>query len=380
MKTFRFLLPILLIFILWQSKSLAYPSETLEEIYNQQFKISESDKLKECIPKDSVNLLSNIGLTSGKWKEIVNLNPEKIFGEIVKLIKEKFSSPFSSLLTVVSIMIICSAVKGIKPSINKNHMEQILNSISALCVCACIIHPVIRCIASVSCVMKTASNFIMCYVPIMAAIMIASGQTVSAASYHTLLMCAGQSISYLSQHIVLPIMNILLGISLISCLSTTLHLNRLCNITHKIIKSILEFTASIFTTILTMQNLVSYSADSIGSNALKLTLNGCVPIVGGMLSDAFSTVQGCIKLLKAGTGAFGIIAGGIIFLPVLIECSLWIAFLAISTGISETLKLDKISSLLKSVSKVMSTMMAILIFSLVILIVSSVIMLVIGGK
>ena len=380
MKIFRFLLPILLLLTFWQNQSVAGPSETLEEIYNQQFKISESDKLKEYIPENSANSLKNIGIIDGQWKEISNLNPEKIFKEIIRITKEKISSPLLSILPIVSIMIICSAVKGIRPSINKEHMEQVLNSISALCVCVSVVHPVIKCIASASLVMKTASNFIMCYVPIMATIMLASGQAVSAATYHTLLMFAGQAISYLSQNFVLPIMNILLGISLLSCLSPTLNLNNVCNNIHKTIKSLLEFTASLFTAILTMQNIVSYSADSIGVNALKLTLNGCVPIVGGMLSEAFNTVQGCIKLLKAGTGAFGIIAGGIIFFPILIECILWVIFLEISSGISDVLEIQKISSLLKSVSKVISTMLAILIFSLVILIVSSAIMLVIGGK
>ena len=106
----------------------------------------------------------------------------------------------------------------------------------------------------------------------------------------------------------------------------------------------------------------------------------CVPIVGGMVSDAYSTVQGSIRLLKSGVGAFGVFAGAVVFLPAFAQCGLWIIFLNFSKCIGDVLELKNISSLIKSVASVMSTVMAILVFSFVILVVSCVVMLVIGGK
>jgi len=376
MKTLRFLVLSLLVICF----SLKYAQAFPHEIYQEQYALSGADKIKENIPANSYEILKNMGISEGSWKEISSLNLEKIFAQIIKILNEKFTLPFKSLLPVISIMLVCSMIRSLKPEIIENHMNQILNSMATLCICMFMINPIIHSINSAALVIDSASNFILCFVPIMSSIMLASGHAISAASYHTLVIFAGQTIFYFSKTIILPLMSILLGISVVSSLSIGIQVEPLCRGVHKFIKTILEFTSSIFTSILALQSLVSSSADGIGTSALKFALNSCVPIVGGMVSDAFSTVQGCVKLLKSGVGAFGIITGGIIFLPAIIECLLWVAFLNLSSSVGETLKLKEISLLLKSVSNVMSTLNAILIFSIIILLVSSGVMLVLGGK
>ncbi len=376
MKVLRFLVLSLVI----SCFSLKYAQAFPHEIYQEQYALSGADKIKENIPSNSYQILKNMGISEGSWKEISSLSPEKIFTQIIKILNEKFTLPFKSLLPVISIMLVCSMVRGVKPEITENHMNQILNSLAALCICMFMINPIINSINSAALVIGTAANFVLCFVPIMSAITLASGHALSAASYHTLVLFAGQTIFYFSKIIILPLMSILLAISVVSSLSLGVKVEPLCRGVHKFIKTILEFASSIFTSILALQSLVSASADSIGANTLKFALNSCVPIVGGMVSDAFSTVQGCIKLLKSGIGAFGIIAGGIILLPSIIECMFWIAFLNLSSSVGETLKLKEISSLLKSVSNVMSTLNALLIFSIIILLVSSGVMLILGGN
>ena len=239
---------------------------------------------------------------------------------------------------------------------------------------------IVKSISSMSYVIKGAAGFILCYIPIMTTIMIASGQSISATSYHIMMIAAGQVISQVSSNFLVPCMNTVLGISIVSSTSEILNLDRICDMFHKIIKWILGFSVSIFVGLLTLQNLVSSSADSIGSKTMKFALTSFVPVVGSALSDAFNTVEGCIKLLKSGVGAFGVIAGGAIFMPIIIECSIWIIFLHICVYFGEIFELTKICSILKSSSKVMETMFAVIFASMLVLAVSTVLMLVIGGN
>ena len=351
-----------------------------QEIYQEQYNLSGAEKLKEYIPPESSQTLKDIGIKNGDWQELLNLSPQKVFTNIFKIIQNKFSAPLKAFSPLIAIMIICSLVQGVKPGLNNSGITQILNSVCTLSMCVCIVGPIVNFINSSSLIIGLVSNFTLCFVPVMTSILVATGRTLCATSYHTLVIFATEIISYFAKELILPFMSTLLGISLVSSISSDLKLEYLCTYANKVVKSILEFTASVFTSILTLQNLVSSSADSIGANALKLALNGCVPIVGGMVSDALGTVKGCLDLLKSGVGTFGIIAALVMFLPVIIECILWIFFLNLSRCIGNVLELKEISCLVKSVAQVMSVMMAILIFSLVILIVSSGIVLVLGGK
>lgn len=134
-----------------------------------------------------------------------------------------------------------------------------------------------------------------------------------------------------------------------------------------------------FTSLITLHSVVSSSLDNTGSKAAKFVVSSFVPVVGNALGEALQTVTGCVKLLKSGVGAFGLLAGIFIFLPVVAECMLWILTLNLCSGIGQIFDLGEITSLLKASADVVSTMLAILLCSMMILIISTVVMLVIGG-
>ncbi len=376
-KICKFLIFILLILSVRVSAR-ALENNALNEIYREQFKTSESEKLTENLPNDSLKSLDRIGVSGANWEEISHLNPNKIFTEIINIIKEKLSSPLKSLAPTAAIILLCALINNLKTSFGSDHMAEIMTAVSTLCLCAAIINPIVSCINSSALVIKSASGFTLCAAPVMAGIMIASGHPISATSYQALIVSAGQVISHIAGNFLVPFMNMLLGISIISSISSRLKLENLCEAIYKFIKFVLKFSASIFTGIITLQNIVTTSADNIGTSTAKFAIDSCVPIVGSALSDAFTTVQGCVKLLKSGVGAFGIIAGGIIFLPIIAECSVWILFLNLCVSVGDIFELKKISSLVKSVSNVMSVTLAALLCVMTVLIVSTVLILIIG--
>ncbi len=351
------------VFLITIFESNIYAGEEKENIFNniysEQFKISGADGLERSIPKESSEILEDMDIDVKDWKSITSVTPDKIFSQM-----KKISSPFGSLMPVLAIILLNAIIHSIKTTFGSEHIGKIISSISTLCVCMSIVDPIVKSISSMSAVIKGAAGFILCYIPVMTTIMVASGQSISATSYHVMMIVAGQVISQVSSNFLVPCMNTVLGISIVSSTSEILNLDKICDMFHKITKWILGFSVSIFVGLLTLQNLVSSSADSIGSKTMKFALTSFVPVVGSALSDAFNTVEGCVKLLKSGVGAFGVIAGGAIFMPIIIECSVWIIFLHICVYFGEIFGLTKICSLLKSSSKVMETMFAIIFASM----------------
>lgn len=358
----------------------AVDNRIYNDIYKEQFKLSGAESLKDEVPNETRKTLENLGISGTSWDEFARLTPDKFFNEIINIGKSKSFTPFSALIPVVAIILLNAVIETLKTSFAQQNISQIITVVSALCVCICIVTPIVKSISSMAAIIKCASGFMLCYIPVMTGIMLTSGQSLSATSYHVIMMGAGQVISQISANILVPIMNTILGISVVTSLSPRLDLDKLCDVFHKTIKCILGFSVSTFVGFLTVQNLVTSAADNIGSKTLKFALNNFVPIVGNALSDAFCTVNGCVKLLKSGIGAFGIIAGGTIFLPLIIECGIWIVFLNTCAVIGDVFELKRVCGLLRSSSKVMSTMLAIILCCMMILIVSTVIILTIGGS
>lgn len=357
----------------------AYAEIEPTEIYKEQLNISGADKLPDKLPKDASNSLKNIGINSLDFKQFTDINLSKVFDEIIREIKNKSSAPIKAITPVLAIILLSALVESVGSALLSPNMSEIMTAISSLCICICIVNPILKCISSTALTIKGASEFIMYFIPVMAGIMIILGQTFSASSYQVMMTVASGTISYLCANLLIPLTSTMLGVSIISSISQRLNLDNICNVMHKFIKWSLAISVSIFTSILALQSLVSTPADNIGGKAAKLALSGFVPIVGSALGDAFSTVKSCIKLLKSGVGAFGIIAGGIIFLPAITECCIWISVLSVCCLISDVLTPGRISVLLKSVGKVMQIMLAVIFSCMTVLIISTVIIILIGN-
>ncbi len=72
----------------------AESSNGINDTYQEQFKMSGAEKLHDELPDEAAKSLDRIGVTGGGWEEFSNLTPEKVFGEIINVGKEKISSPF----------------------------------------------------------------------------------------------------------------------------------------------------------------------------------------------------------------------------------------------------------------------------------------------
>lgn len=252
--------------------------------------------------------------------------------------------------------------------------------VGTLCVCTLFIQPIVSCISDAADVLKAASTFLLACVPVLSGIMVAAGQSASAGVYHMLVTAAGNVVSSFASFVLVPLMNIFLALSIVSSISPGINLNGFCSALNKVIKWIMGLGMTLFTGLVTMHSVVASSADTTGIRTAKFVVGSFVPVVGSALGEALNTVSSCIKTLKAGVGAFGLLAGLFLFLPVLAECVLWILTLILCSGVSQIFNLDEITGLLKASADVVSTLAAILLCCMTVLIITTVVMLMIGGS
>lgn len=354
-------------------------AELTQEYYEEQLELSGANDLPYELPEGTMDILSDMGIDGVNWEQISNVTPQGVFYQVLTLFGVEADAPLKAAVSILTVMILCAMLNSMRLSFGEQPVGGVVNLVGTLCVCTVMVEPVVRCIVRAADVIQGASNFMLACIPVLVGILVAGGQAVSASSFQFFMFGAGNVISFVSAHFIVPVLNIFLGFSLVSSLSPNLNLNGLCKTFTTIMKWVLGFSMSIFTGLLTMQSLLGNAVDVSTNKTVKFVVSSFVPVVGSALGDAFGTVQGSVKLLKSGVGAFGLLAIGFIFFPVLAQCLLWQVTVIVCASIADVFDLKEIAGLLRAISKVISLLIAILLCSIAVLIISTIVMMAIGG-
>ena len=349
-----------------QSESLNF-----EEIYKEQFKLSGADKLKKELPKEIEKDLDSIGVKDLDYKNISKLDIKRIYNFISEKFKSKVPSLIKSILTILSMIIICSIFLSAKLSTDKKKIEKVLDFVCLLSICVVIIKPIVGIILKTANIMTIMSKFTISYIPIMTGIMYASGQSLLGSSYSTVMILFSEFIMQISSKVLIPILNIFLAILIASSMPSKCSFSNVCSFFSKTVKWIIGISMVVFVGILTIQSVITSAADNIGTKTLKFMLSGSVPVIGKTLGDALLIINGSIKLLKSGVGAFFLLVVGIIFIPVILDCLTFKIVNAISLNLSETFGIESACKLIKNTTEVLNLLLIIILCCLIVLIVST---------
>lgn len=354
-------------------KIIDHPSDNLdfEEIYKEQFKLSGADKLKKELPEETRKDLDSIGIEDIDLKDLSKLDIKKIYIFLLNKFKNRIPNIIKSILTILSMVIICSIFLLAKLSTDKKKIEKVLDFVCTLSICVVIIKPIIEIILKTANIMSIMSKFTISYIPIMAGIMYVSGQNLLGGTYSTVMILFSEFIMQISAKALIPILNIFLTVSIASSLPTNCSFSNVCSIFSKTVKWIIGISTTMFVGILLIQSVITSAADNIGTKTLKFMLSGSVPVVGKTLGDALLVINGSIKLLKSGVGAFFLLAVGIIFIPIILDCLTFKFINAVSLNLSETFGITAASKLIKSTTEVLNLLLIIVLCCLIVLIVST---------
>lgn len=96
-----------------------------------------------------------------------------------------------------------------------------------------------------------------------------------------------------------------------------------------------------------------------------------MPIVGGALSDAYSSIIGSVALLKSTVGMFGVIAVVLMDLPVILQLTARILLLKLLGVLSSSMGDDASGEVLETLSSVLTVINAAIIFTAALFIIST---------
>ena len=348
--------------------------------FESQLEASGANELLEALPGDTRSLLSQSGITEVDVGQLLSLEPGEFFRAVGRLVVERIRRPMVVFAAVLGTVLLCALLDALSSSLWEGTLATVFAAVSVVCVSAAVVSPISDCIAQAAAAIRDCANFMAAFIPVFASIVTVGGQAVTATTYTAFLFAACQIVSQIVSTTLVPLMGIYLAFCVVGNLTPGVHVAPVARAVKSVVSWALGLLLTIFVGLLSLQTMVASSSDTVASKAAKFLIGTFVPVVGGALSDAFSTTQGYMRLLKTAVGAFGILAAALTFLPILMQTVLWYLTVGAASAVSELLGVRQVGEILKSAGSALGILIAVLFcFALLVIISTSLVLLVATG-
>lgn len=150
-------------------------------------------------------------------------------------------------------------------------------------------------------------SFILSLIPMLLALIAASGGIVSAAFFHPVLLFLMNTSGLLVSKVVLPLLFLAALLSIVSTLSENYKVTQLAQLLRNWSIGLLGIFMTVFLAVISVQGATSAVADGVTIRTAKFLTGNFVPVIGKMFSDATDTVMNASVLLKNTVGMAGVI-------------------------------------------------------------------------
>ena len=338
--------------------------------YEQQLEASGANELIEQAPQQTQDLLGELGIDKVDHETLLTLSPREFFRALYEIALGALKRPVSSLAAIIGLIALDALAKGLKLSLAHGNIDTVFSAVSVLCVVTVTIGPVLGCIQTAVNTIAAAADLMLVLVPVLVSVVAVSGQVVTATTYNAFLFLSTEAVAQLATNVFAPLACIYLAICIVGAVSDTFSLGGIADAVKSTVTWGLGLISTLYVGLLGLQSGVAAGADSITMRTTKFLVGSFVPVIGSAMSEALSTAQSCIRLVKTSVGAFGILAVALTFLPVLIELVMWYLTVNVSGALAKAADLDQMSRVLKGCGTALGFLLSILVITALLFLVS----------
>lgn len=343
----------------------------LPEGYAEQRADSGADDLPQRLPADVRELTQQLVGDPLSPEGYTALSFSAVLRTVADLFGKNAGGPFSAALSLLAVTAVCAMLGGVEEGSTLPGVRQTYHTVSAAAACGLLLMPFMQLLRTVGDAVESAEVFLLSFVPVYGALLSVGGSAAGALSYQTTLLSAAQLLGAFVKAAVMPVLCCSLALGCVGAVTEGTCLTPLSAGLHKAVLWALGLFSTVFSGVLGVQQMVAAAGDSLGSRTLRFSLANFVPVVGGALSEAYSTVLGCVGLLRSTVGGFGVLAVALIVLPPLVCCLCWQLCLALVSSAAGMFRLTALETLSRAAAGAVRVMIAVLAVYALLLIVSA---------
>lgn len=206
--------------------------------------------------------------------------------------------------------------------------------------------------------METLCTVMNRMLPVLAAASYGTGEITAAMVQQTGMLLFITTLSSINTYIFEPFCRALFALTIGSSVCTEVSISGFLTGFKRFFLSVFSFVILVYTFVYGIQTSLARSADSLGLRTVRFALGNFIPIVGGVVSEAFSAVREGLHYVKVMTGAGGILVLLMLLLPVGISLFLMQLSFSVSHMTAEMLGCSKSAKWLADTSSVLQILIA----------------------
>ncbi len=342
-----------------------------QALYEEQLAASGAGELTERLPENVQALLKELegeGLTPSAY---TGLSLDRVLHLLAGLLREEqggVMGAFGMLLGVVLISALFSMLEGTAHSLP---LRQTYHAVAALAAGGVLLVPLFSLMERVGETVEQVTVFLTGFAPVYAGILMTSGSAAGGMAYQTTLLGAAQLFTWLIRGVVFPVLTVSLALGCTGSVTAGFCLDRFSQTLHKAILWMLGLFSTLFSGVLSLQQMVAAAGDSLSGRVVRFSLSSFVPVVGGLLGEAYSTVVGCSGLLRSTVGCFGLVATVLIVAAPLVGCVCWSVSLSLAGSGAALFGLAPLETLCRTAAGVVRVMIALLAMFALLMVIST---------
>ncbi|MCI8600099.1 MAG: hypothetical protein HFE45_00700 [Oscillospiraceae bacterium] len=305
-----------------------------------------------------------------------SLSPNSVFSRIFSTAKERIGEPLRLLLSLCGVLLLSALAMNFSDNLKEGNLQKTFSAAAALTVTGLLADSVIHIVTETADVIEDLSLFMLSFIPVFAGAAAAAGRPASAMVYYSTVFSAVQFFSQIARGLILPLISIFLALGFTGAVTDVIKVDAISKSVRSTAGWLLSLCLTVFISLLTIKGLVSASADGVTVRAAKFVLSSFVPVVGGALSEAYSSLFGCMGVIRSTIGVFGILVMASVFLPVIIRLSMYLAALNLAAILADVLSQGRPAAVLRTCSSAVSVLMGVVIcYGMMILVTVTVVLL-----
>lgn len=345
------------------------------EEFNEAMEEIEAE-IEKGIDEDIYGELSESGIEITNPESITRMKTGDIFDKIINVFSMNIGQAMKIAAKIIALILICTIVKSYVPE--SFSVSKTFSVVSVVCASTVIISSLEECMQSVIGALESIKTFMTCYIPVYASVIMTGGSVTAGTSYYVVLFSLCEIITFLAGSFILPVMSIVLSLSIVGAINPDLSFLSISNSFKKLVQWILSGTMTIIVAVLSIQSIIGVSSDTVASKTVKFAVSTFVPIVGGAVSDAYSTVKSSVGIIRSGIGGIGIIVVLFISISPIVSTAVIKLSVHLCQIIADIFGEKSISALMGSISSMLSICLSTIICVSVAFIISTALLMLLG--
>lgn len=230
-----------------------------------QYEASGAEAAFDGLPDYVCDGLDSAGIDVGDISTAGGLSAAGVGNSVISMAGGEVTLPLAALGAMMALLLFASVCRS-GESAAESSLSPSLNAVTSLAVGITLVVPISALVDAADDATGIACRFNEAFGAVFAGILIANGQTASAAGYGSFLTGAVNAASLGASEIVMPMLRVFLALSCVSAISGSVKTDAVIRFFEKYAKWLLGFMAVMISTVLGISGIISASADSVGAD------------------------------------------------------------------------------------------------------------------